>query len=447
MALNQILQSPFAGMLAYEVGADAYIFGFPLVLMDATRELYASSAMNCLTHARELPDYRCADLVRPNVDTLYSSGFLDLSQEPMVLHVPEVNGRYCLIQLMDAWTNIFASLGTRTTGHKKKRFVIAGPISRSKVPEGIPAIVSPTNLVYISVRTYTSGIEDSSAVQSIQDRYLVSPLQTFDGASDSQVSSLTHDTADATMSPLERITRMSPEQFLNRLTTLMKYNPPPLADANILRGLLSVGIVPGRPIKFASMKPALARGLESGCVAGFQQISQEAASLHGKIVNGWQFSEELGRYGTRYLWRAAVAMSGLGATLPDDIIYARAACDGDGTRLVGSKRYLLQFENGNLPPVHAFWSLTLYDEKQALVANPLNRSAIGDRDRLTLNPDGSLTLCIQHNRPVSDSNWLPAPSDGFSLLLRLYSPGRAALDGSWKPPRIEVVSTQAKASA
>jgi hypothetical protein len=452
MALEQhkISQSKFVDMLAYEVGAEAYIFGFPLVLMDVTRELFArTSAMNQFNHARAFPDELCSNFVRPNVDTLYSSGFLDLSKEPILLTVPEIKDRYYLIQLMDAWTNIFVSLGTRTTGNRKRQFVITGPMCKSKLPDGIPAIMSPTSLVYISVRTQTNSLEDYGIVHAIQDHYLLTPLHPFGYPNASQVSSLVQQPSDAVTSPLEQVDKLDSLDFFNRMTTLMSDNPPLLTDANILRGLLSIGVVPGRPIKFASMKPAVARGIESGSRAGFEQISREATTLHGKIVNGWQFSEDLGQYGTGYLWRAAVATFGLGATRQADTVYARAACDESGARLYGSKRYLLHFAAGNLPPVKAFWSLTIYNDQQIFAPNPLNRFSIGDRDNLKFNPDGSVTLYIQHYRPTPEieSNWLPAPREGFSLVLRLYWPSQAILNGSWKPPRIEVVGALAEASA
>ena len=147
----------------------------------------------------------------------------------------------------------------------------------------------------------------------------------------------------------------------------------------------------------------------------------------------------VGRYGTNYLFRAIVAQVGLGANLPEDAIYPRATKDGDGQPLMGTNRYVIRFPKGQLPPVGAFWSITLYDSRQFFVQNPINRYAIGDRDRLKFGDDGSLSLYVQQQSPGADkeSNWLPARNGDFNLFMRLYSPKKEILDGTWKLPAIQ----------
>jgi hypothetical protein len=148
---------------------------------------------------------------------------------------------------------------------------------------------------------------------------------------------------------------------------------------------------------------------------------------------------EVGRYGANYLWRAVVAFIGLGANLPEDAVYPRATKDSDGQPLHGSRRYEVRFLKGQLPPVSAFWSITMYNDKQFFVPNPINRFAIGDRDKIEFNSDGSLTIYIQNESPgrEKEQNWLPAPKDGFNLFMRLYWPKKEITSGSWKPPKIE----------
>ena len=450
MLERETTQSKFIDMLAFEIGMATYIFGFPLVLMDVTRAVFSNNLpINHLEHTRAFPNEACLELVRPNVDTLYSSGFLDLSLGPVVLSIPDVGDRYYLVQLMDAWTNIFSSLGTRTTGNKKEMFVINGPGWMTNLPDRIPVIQSPTSLVWICARTQTNNPEDYPAVHTIQDQFRLMPLRP-PGHPPSAMNSMADPTISAaTATPIQHVTNMYPLSFLNRMTTLMGSNPPSLADDQIIRGLTSLGISPDKPIKLARMKKAVVQGIAAGCRAGLETISNEAKNLHGRIVNGWQFSGDMGRYETRYLGRAAIATFGFGATLPEDLVCARAAFDESGEALRGSNHYVINFRTGEWPPVNAFWTLTMYDEQQHFVANPLGRFAISSRDQLKVNYDGSLSLYIQHARPGRDmeSNWLPAPRANFSILLRLYWPKAAILNGSWRPPQIALASAQAKASA
>jgi len=156
--------------------------------------------------------------------------------------------------------------------------------------------------------------------------------------------------------------------------------------------------------------------------------------------------DNLGHYGTDYLWRAVVAMVGLGANLPEDAIYPRAAKDAEGQPLSGANKYELRFAKGQFPPVGAFWSITLYNSSQFFVKNPINRFAIGDRDKLAFDEDGSLAIYIQNESPgpTRESNWLPAPKDAFSLTMRLYWPKRQVLEGTWKPPAVQRTTAQAK---
>lgn len=449
-ARNKISESKFVEMLAHELGTETYIFGFPLVLMDITRQVFETkSPINQFVHIRAFPDETFTDVVSPNADTLYSSGFLDLSKEPLVLTLPDVGDRYYLMQLLDAWTNVFATLGTRTTGNRKQNFVITGPGWKGKLPDETPVIQSPTNLVWIIGRTQTNGTADYSAVHAIQDQYRLFPLHAFGYPYPFEKSVLVDPKIDTKTPPLEQVAAMDPVTFLNRMCVLMGKNPPSDADAQIMRGLISAGIVPGKSIKFANLNRFVARGIESGCRSGFRRIAKESKTEYGRVVNGWEFSENLGRYGTRYLWRASVAMFGLGANLPVDAVYGRATIDGNGRRLSGANRYVVHFAKGQLPPVNAFWSLTMYNDRQFFVANPIHRFAIGDRDHLKFDSDGSLTLYVQHDSPgpEAESNWLPAPAENFNIILRLYWPKEEIVEERWAPPGIEPASAGAKKAA
>ena len=161
-------------------------------------------------------------------------------------------------------------------------------------------------------------------------------------------------------------------------------------------------------------------------------------------VNGWMYSTELGHYGTNYDLRALTTLVGLGANQPEDAIYSMTQVDATGQRLDGSHRYVLHFEKGGQPPVSAFWSLTMYTPELSFVANPLNRYQISpNQSPVTTNPDGSLDIYVQRENPGTDKekNWLPAPSGRFALMLRMYWPGQAVIDGGWKPPAVRPATT------
>src|SRR5262249_48256395 len=180
------------------------------------------------------------------------------------------------------------------------------------------------------------------------------------------------------------------------------------------------GIGPGKPLNLRQHDLEIVESLQQSVSAGQARIAAESQKPLGKNVNGWDVVTNVGRYGTNYELRAIVAMVGLGANLPDDAIYPRATADEDRAPLTGANRYIIQFPKGQLPPVGAFWSITMYNTRQFFVPNPINRYAIGDRDDLKFNNDGSLTLYIQNESPgrEKESNWLPAPKDRFNLCMR-----------------------------
>src|SRR5262249_44912047 len=233
--------------------------------------------------------------------------------------------------------------------------------------------------------------------------------------------------------------KMTARGFFSRLSSLLKSNPPAPADTAAVERCKGIGLEPGIAFEQRNLNPAFLEELESGVRDAQEKIPFEAKKPHGKSLNGWEFMDNLGHFGTDYLWRAVVALIGLGANLPEDAIYPRATADADGQPLSGANQYVIRFAPGELPPVGAFWSITLYNDKQSFVENPINRYAIGDRDRLKLDDDGGLTLYIQNQSPgkEKESNWLPTPKDAFNLFMRLYWPKQEIIEGRWKPPKIE----------
>jgi hypothetical protein len=432
---------------AATLAREAYVYGFPLVLMDVTREVRTAvpkaddrkAPVNQFVHSREFPDHTFTSVVSPNADTLYSSAWLDLSAGPLVLSVPETGKRYYLMQLLDAWTNTFDCPGTRTTGNGKGEFAIVGPKWKGELPAGVKEVRSPTNMVWLIGRTQTNGKEDYEAVHAVQAQFKLTPL-TARGKDYSPPDNVpVAADVDAKTPPLEQIVKMDAATFFARLNALMKDNPPAAADAGFLRRIAKIGIAPGKPFDPKTLDPAVAKSVERGFDAAKALLTAATRRPQGGGVNGWETLRNIGRYGANYPLRAAVATAALGVNLPEDALYPRARVDGEGRPLTGANRYAIRFRKGELPPVEAFWSVTLYDSKQRFVANPIGRYAIGDRDRLKFDDDGSLTLYVQHESPGPDkeSNWLPAPGDEFNLFMRLYWPKKEALGGTWKPPAVE----------
>jgi hypothetical protein len=424
----------------------AYAYGFPLLVMDVSREVMTAvpaieaqkGPVNQFVHVGEFPDDQFRDVVSPNVDTLYSAAWLDLEREPMVLRVPDTGQRYYMMPMLDAWTNVFASPGTRTTGNGAGAFALTGPNWKGKVPDGVQEIKAPTNMVWIIGRTYTAGKKDYAAVHAIQKQYELLPLGAWGSAYTPPATVPVAPGIDAKTPPGDQVMKMEPGTFFSRLAKLMRSNPPSEDDAPLLKRLRMLGIAPGAPFDLGNASPAMKTAIANGVASARARLVAAAKNPQVKLVNGWRVERGLGRYGTDYPLRALVTLIGLGANLAEDAVYPMANVDGDGKALSGANRYVIHFPAGELPPANAFWSVTMYDDNQFLVHNPLDRFALGDRDPLRFNADQSLDLYIQTAAPGPDkqANWLPAPKGGFNVILRIYHPKAAVLDGTWEPPPI-----------
>jgi hypothetical protein len=434
-----------------ERAADAYVFGYPLVLMDVTREAMTSeddpkrgrAATNQITHMRELPDEQFREVVSPNADTLYSSAWIDVGKEPVVLSVPNTGGRYYVMQLLDAWTNVIEAPGARTTGTDKLEVAIVGPEFDGRVPRGVKRITSPTNMVWLIGRIETNGKKDDLAlVHALQDGISLRPLSVYDGKAAPKTEALSKQkTGPADATAPEKVLAMDAQTFFTRLNTIMAKNPPTYEDSAAMARFETIGVSPGKPFSFDRYPKEVVGGLEKGAKEGARRVTKAAELSLGKLMNGWNVLLSTGNYGANYDVRAVVAHVGLGANLPEDAVYPTARVDADGNALDGQHRYIVQFEKDAIPPVRAFWSLTVYDRDQYLVGNERDRFALGDRDPLKRNADGSITIYLQAESPGKDkeSNWLPIPPEEFNVMLRLYWPQKAVLDGEWAPPPIERV--------
>jgi hypothetical protein len=423
--------------LSYE----ATLYFYPLVTMDVTR-LQAINAPagtkpgfgppNQFHHFRAFPTAEFRNVVRPNFDTLYSSAFLDLTAGPVILHAPDTDDRYYMLPLIDMWTDVFANPGKRTTGTDAKDFVVTGPGHTGELPEGLPVIAAPTPYVWIIGRTQTNGPADYDAVHKVQDGYRITPI----GEAPNHVVDPDYNTSTE---PLKIVNKMSAADFFGYAADLLAVNPPHPTDFSQLARIAKLGIMAGAPFDASRFSTDQLAEIDAGRAAALQDMLAALNTL-GTKIDGWTtFTETMGVYGNYYFKRAVVTLVGLGANPAEDAVYPLLTADADGKPITGENDYVIHFDADKLPPAYAFWSVTMYDAEGFQVANELERFAIGDRDPLTYNADGSLDLYLQHANPgpERESNWLPAPLGPLGVTMRLYAPRREVLDGRWHPPAVQ----------
>jgi len=429
---------------AHEIAMEAYIYAYPLVLMEISRRVFTNVAqpdangrapMNRFGHMQAFPDASFTDVVRPNADTLYSMLWFDLSKEPLLVHVPESGGRYYLLQMMDMWSDVFASAGTRTIGNGAQTFAIRGPRWMGPIPRGAMEIRSPTEQGWIRGRTQTNGKADYDTVHRFQNRLIAKSYSDYGEGAPPRKGEL-HPDLDMS-APVEQVAKLDAGAFYAIFARAARANPPHSNDYPVLARIARLGLEPGRAFDIGSIDTQARTALVDTAPTAQEKI-KTVLSRTARKVNGWTMMDPpVGTYGTDYLRRAAIAYSGLGANLVEDAIYPSMFTEASGAPLDSGKRYVLHFEKGAMPPARAFWSLTLYNERQFFAENAIDRYAVGDRDNLVFNGDGSLDIYIQRENPGQDANWLPSPQSGtFSLTLRIYWPKAEALDGTWTPPAL-----------
>jgi len=446
LSLTARAQSAVTEQEAQSIAVDAYIYFYPLILMDITRKQstniepgkeFGKGPMNVFVNVPEYPPADFKGVVRSNFDTLYSIAWLDLTKEPQVVSAPDTNGRYYLLPMLDMWTDVFASPGWRTTGTQAANFLVTPRGWNGTVPPGFAQIEAPTPYVWIIGRTKTDGPSDYDAVHKIQAGYKVTPLSEW-GKSPKPVEVKIASSVDMKTPPKTQIDTMQADQFFVYAAELLKLHPPHLTDQPIIAQLMRIGFEPGKSFDITKADPVVKKALEIAPAAAQSLMEWKVPTL-ARVVNYWSMNTDtMGVYGNYYLKRAIVAQLGLGANLPEDAIYPLNLADEAGKPLDGASKYTIHFEKGATPPVNAFWSLTLYDSDGFQVANSLNRFAVSSWMPFKYNSDGSLDLYFQNESPGKDreANWLPAPKAAFNLTMRLYGPKSEVLTGKWNPPPI-----------
>ena len=436
---------------AQQIAYDATVYGFPLVIMDLTRQAFTAvpaptengAPVGQFSNKKAFPDATFTTVVRPNADTLYSTAWIDTAKEPVILSVPDSNGRYYMISLQDYWTDVFASLGSRTTGTGAGNFAITGPKWRGELPEGVTEMKSLTRWAWIIGRFACSGSSDYDNVHKLQDQLKLTPLSARGTDYKPPANVPVDPNVNRKVSPLDQLLAMDAPTYIEYFCQVMVENPPYEADAPILTRMLKIGTKPGADYQayFAGLDDDIKSAIQTGYQSALAKIPMASP---GDEKNGWRMVYGAGDYGTDYMLRAIIDYQGLGANLDDDAFYPSLCRSSDGEWLSSDKKYVLHFDNDVIPPVNGFWSLSMYNDKILFAANPINRYNLGSLSDppLITNPDGSIDIYIQRDAPdpAGTPNWLPAPASGnFSLTLRLYWPKESVVDKSWAPPAIQLV--------
>jgi hypothetical protein len=422
------------------LAAEAYVYLYPLVTMEASRRQCVNAETSRpgmgppgqFHHIRQFPDADFRAVVRPNFDTLYSSAWVDLSAGPVRISAADTGDRYFMLPMLDMWTDVFANPGKRTTGTGAQSYVLVGPGGAGAVEVDGEVIEAPTPWVWIIGRTQTNGPADYAAVAAVQDGFRVEPL----GAAPEFA---VDPDADTRTEPLRIVEGMSGVEFFTYASGPLATTPAHATDFDVVARIAALGVGPGLSFDGSVLDAGQREELEAGVADAKKAIAGAIAHI-GTVKDGWLTNTyTMGVYGNFYLKRASIAQLGLGANPAEDAVYPLLVTDGDGAPVSGDNDYVIHFDADRLPPVAAFWSITMYDAEGFQAANELDRFAIGDRDPLTYNADGSLDIYVQHANPGPDrvANWLPAPTGPVGITMRLYAPEPEALDGTWSAPAVK----------
>ncbi|MGW2182287.1 DUF1254 domain-containing protein [Streptomyces sp. NPDC001732] len=428
---------------AYTLGEQAFVYGFPYIYNAVLRHRWVTqkpetettpyAPVNHFWHASRLWDASDREGVSPNNDTLYSWAWVDLREEPLILSHPDMGDRYFTFELVAFTSDNYDYVGMRTTGSEAGDFALIGPDWTGDLPQGVRrTATAPTPWVLVVGRTLVEGVDDLPTVHALQQQYRLTPLHLF---GEEGVTLPERRDVPVPVDPAQD--PLGPWKTLN---AALAENPLPKHHDVLLRQFAEIGVGPGMDVE-AQPEP-VKEGLIRAAATAVPMLEQQLLSGQwGELINGWRYPPpQIGHFGDDFLRRAAEqSLVGVAINDPEEAVYLAAFTDSaDETLTTG--RYELRYEAGTLPPVDAFWSLTVYDEDRNLVPNPIDRYSIGDRTQgLVSDADGGLTLYLQPDSPGPgrDSNWLPTPQQGiWYVALRMYLPRPEVIDARWHCPPI-----------
>ena len=431
---------------ARAIAKEAYIYGFPLV--DNYRVEYAyfvdrtspefKAPWNHITNIPRVFTPADTAVQTPNSDTPYSWLGLDLRAEPIVLTLPPIEKeRYFSVQLTDAYTFNFDYLGTRTTGNQGGSYAIAGPNWKGETPKGIKKVLrSETELIIVVYRTQLFNPGDIENVKKIQAGYKVEPLSAFLGTAAPKAAP-----AIDFIKPLTPETQKTSLEFFNILNFVLQFCPTDPSETELMARFAMIGVGAGKTFDPGKLSPEMKAAIEQGRDDAWVAFAEGVKQLDdGTLTSGDLFgTRQAMKNNYLYRWLGTIGIYG---NSRQEALYPIYRIDAEGQKLSGANRYSIRFAPGQLPPVNAFWSLTMYElPASLLVANPLNRYLINSPmlPQLKKDADGGVTLLIQNESPgtAEEANWLPAPKGPFAMYMRLYWPKEEATDGKWKAPRLK----------
>ena len=432
---------------AYALGVQAYIWGYPMVVMQKSRDAMTKGGdapvtpdvfnksgllfapVNQVASAWAMLGPKFSAVQSANSDTQYSVTWYDVSEEPWVLHIPASKGRYYTYQFIDAWTNNYHYASTRTMGSQDQAYALVAPGWKGALPDDVTRIDSPNPTGFVIGRWFVASEKDVATVNETLKKVSMTPLSSW-GKS--------YTPPKVPVVPAKKYT--GDLAFFEQLGDTLVLNGALDTDAGMLGMLKNIGLSPDHGFDPSGLSDAEKKSLAKAITDGDAMLAAKSADM-GKTVNGWQLSPVLTDYfGTDYLFRAAIGFQAMFVNTPIEAYYPGVFTDADGKTLDGSAgNYTITFAKGKTPPVGAFWSVTLYDTKKRLmVDNSINRYKIGSADNLKAESDGSTVIYIQADSPGKDkeSNWLPAPKAGFYMLMRMYQPDIEVLNGQYVIPGV-----------
>lgn len=422
----------------WDLVGEAYTYALPLVIMDATKTsstntetpVTGRAPVNQLIHAQKLADAQSKLVVTPNVDTVYTQAWLDLSAEPMVYVMPKAD-RFFNVQVLDAWTN------TTTVLEKAGTYAFTSSGWKGDLPDGVTRVDVPTSMVWLIARVVLSGQEDLPNVYDIQQKMQLMPLSAYEKGGEYMAPKGTY-TVENDFVPVEKVLSMSPKEFFDTANTLMLANPPAAADADVLKKFVTINVGPGMAFDTSILTEDVAASWKEMLQRLRENLVADAEKYSVKLGQWKYFDAPIGDFGTEYNYRALVALAGLGANTVNVAIYPKTDIDDAGAVLTGEKKYVMHFDT--LPPTleGGFWSVTAYGSDDFLIENPIDRYCVNDRSDFKCNEDGSLDITLSKKQPEDTSNWLPVSDGEFHLYMRIYTPDMTALK-NWNPPVVSVM--------
>ncbi|WP_445219447.1 DUF1254 domain-containing protein [Bradyrhizobium sp. Pa8] len=425
---------------AYAIGLQAYLWGFPLHYYSRSSPKSIEVGGTYINDFRKFPELKTAKdkfVVTPNNVTIDAYATFDVTAEPVVVFVPALTEpRWYIVQIGDSFDEIIRNLGG-TKGPQPGVYVVTGPDYTGEVPGEMIPIKSRTKIGLVAVRILANGAADLPKAAEAQKGFRLMPLSAY----------LRSGLAYKPPTPRPSMTLYDSKapadiRFFDELGDAMQKRLPAATDAtdSLVGSFQQIGLSVGKGFAWETLDEPTKRGLARAAKVGAQIVDKKWEAT-GEITNGWKYTFAGGRAGYDPGLRAALAKYEVGAQLSDQVIYPNTSVDDKGEQLTGTRKYVLHFDAGKLPPVATFWNLTMYGSDMLFVENDFGRYSFGSTtDGLKKNPDGSLTVLIQKDQPAETANWLPAAAGNFNLTLRFYGPETPVLDGSYRLPAIKRVN-------